>query len=1344
MSTSRGDRLQVKGILNWFVLGIILLVCNLGSMGILLAAGTCGAPTFSPAVNLNVSTLPSAVLVADFNGDGKADLAIAEKGANTLSILLGNGDGTFAAPLIALTGGDTPLGLAVGDFNEDGHLDLAVANGGIHGGGKLDNPGNVGILLGNGNGTFQPVTNFLGGDKPVSIAVGDFNHDGHLDLAVANGIGSIPSNDITIFWGTGKGTFGTGTDLTTNGNPSQVVTADFNNNDFLDLAVPLGGPPGSLGILLSNKSGTFAGVVETAGGSTINSVAVGDFDGDRILDVAVTDSGENTAMIGLGTGTGVFTYQLSKRVGSGPVFIAVGDFNNDGKLDVAVANSLSGTVSVLLGRGTGEFQTAVDFITESGPSGVAVGDFNGDGLPDLAITNSGSNTVSILLNACGATTTTVTSSLNPSYFHQAVTFTATVSSASGGTPTGSVIWKDGGSQFGSGLLTAGVATVSPSNLSVGTHSITAVYSGDASFMTSISAPVSQVVNTNTTAAVTSSLNPSYFGQAVTFTVTVTSLTAGTPTGTVDWYDGAVPYGNGLLTGGVATVPGVNLAARTHSITAVYSGDALHTPSTSNVLLQVVNPNTTATVTSSLNPSHFGEAVTFTVTVSSASGGTPTGSVIWKDGGSQFGNGLLTGGVATVPGFNLAAATHSITADYSGDALHTPSTSNVLLQVVNANTTTTTVTSSLNPSYFHQAVTFTATVTSGSGGTPTGSVDWYDGAGQFGSGPLTAGVATVSPSNLSVATHSITAIYSGDALHPTSTSAPVSQVVNTNSTVTVTSSLNPSYLGQAVTFTATVTGLPSGTPTGTVDWFDGTSQFGSGPLTAGVATVGSPSLTIAGTHFITARYNGDATFRINTSPAVSQVVNANALATITSPIPGSGLTSSTVTFTWGAGTGATEYYLQVGKTLGGQELYSVSEGTNLSATVMALPTDGSTVYLRLWSNIGGLWSFNDYTYVSCTGCTATKAAMTTPAPGSTLSSSMTTFWWSVSQGSECYLQVGTTLGGQELYSAGQGTNLSVQVPALPTNGSPVYARLWTNIGGAWLYNDYTYTSCTSCTATKAVMTSPPSGSALTASSVTFTWSASLASQYYLQVGTVPGGQELYSAGQGTNLSTQVTGLPIGGGNTYVRLWSEVGGAWWYNDYSYVACSGCTPTLAAMTTPAAGATLNSTMVNFTWSSSLALECYLQVGTTPGGQEIYSAGEGTSLSSQVLDIPNNGSAVYVRLWSKIGGAWLFNDYSYTACTGCTVTKAAMVTPAPGSTLSSRAVTFTWGASLAAEYYLFVGTTAGGQEIYSAGQGTNLSVQVNDLPNNGTTVHARLWSRIGGAWLFNDHTYTACTGCQ
>ena len=131
------------------------------------------------------------------------------------------------------------------------------------------------------------------------------------------------------------------------------------------------------------------------------------------------------------------------------------------------------------------------------------------------------------------------------------------------------------------------------------------------------------------------------------------------------------------------------------------------------------------------------------------------------------------------------------------------------------------------------------------------------------------------------------------------------------------------------------------------------------------------------------------------------------------------------------------------------------------------------------------------------------------------------------------------------------------------------------------------------------------------------------------------------------------------------------------------------------------------------------------------------------QVLNIPNNASTVFVRLWSNVGGAWLFNDYTYTACTGCVATAATMATPVPGSTLTSTAVTFTWNTSLASQYYLQVGTTAGAQNIYSAGQGLSLSAPVTGIPNNGSPVFVRLWSNIGAAWMFNDYTYQACVGC-
>jgi hypothetical protein len=163
------------------------------------------------------------------------------------------------------------------------------------------------------------------------------------------------------------------------------------------------------------------------------------------------------------------------------------------------------------------------------------------------------------------------------------------------------------------------------------------------------------------------------------------------------------------------------------------------------------------------------------------------------------------------------------------------------------------------------------------------------------------------------------------------------------------------------------------------------------------------------------------------------------------------------FLWNTGTGVSEYWLEVGTSPGGGQIYSQSQGTNLSVTVSGLPTNGSTVYVRLWSRINAVWQFNDYTYTATSGV---KAQITRPAPGSTLASSTVTFVWNTgTEVSEYWLEVGTTPGGNQIYNQSQGTNLSVTVSGLPTNGSTVYVRLWSRINGAWQFNDYTYVATT---------------------------------------------------------------------------------------------------------------------------------------------------------------------------------------------------------------------------------------------------------------------------------------------
>jgi Calcineurin-like phosphoesterase/Beta-propeller repeat len=192
-----------------------------------------------------------------------------------------------------------------------------------------------------------------------------------------------------------------------------------------------------------------------------------------------------------------------------------------------------------------------------------------------------------------------------------------------------------------------------------------------------------------------------------------------------------------------------------------------------------------------------------------------------------------------------------------------------------------------------------------------------------------------------------------------------------------------------------------------------------------------------------------TINAGTTPAKAQV---------TSPPPGSTLPSSTATFTWNSGSGVSAYWLEVGTTPGGNQIYPGSQVTNLSATVSGLPTNGSTVYVRLWSLISGTWLHNDYTYTAFSGGGGVKAQITSPPPGSILPSSTVTFTWNSGSGVSGYwLEVGTTPGGNQIYPGSQVTNLSATVSGLPTNGSTVYMRLWSLISGTWLYNDYTYTA-----------------------------------------------------------------------------------------------------------------------------------------------------------------------------------------------------------------------------------------------------------------------------------------------
>jgi fibronectin type 3 domain-containing protein len=364
---------------------------------------------------------PSGLIAADFNGDGKLDLAIANSLDNTVSILLGNGDGTFA-PASPFAVGSDPFSLVAGDFNNDGKLDLAVVN-------FANSTGNnVSILLGNGDGTFQPGVTYTVGTGPISVITGDFNRDGKLDLAVANRI----TNTVSILLGNGDGTFQPHVDyVASTQDVAGLAVGDFNGDGKLDLAVT-NPSTGQVSILLGNGDGTFQTPVAYstgAAGDHPTAVTVADFNGDGILDLAVTKFNTNNVAIFVGNGDGTFkpevSYGTTAGVLHGPGGITIGDFNGDGLVDLAITNQDDSTVSILLGNGNGTFQSPLEFATANHTAGVAAGDFNGDGRLDVAVANVGSNTVSIMLQRPEPPSTLVVSNATASQV--GLTWTASAS-----------------------------------------------------------------------------------------------------------------------------------------------------------------------------------------------------------------------------------------------------------------------------------------------------------------------------------------------------------------------------------------------------------------------------------------------------------------------------------------------------------------------------------------------------------------------------------------------------------------------------------------------------------------------------------------------------------------------------------------------------------------------------------------------------------------------------------------------------------------------------------------------------------------------------------------------------
>ena len=738
--------------------------CSNGSVGVLFGNGN---GTFQAPISYNPGGSGSfSMAMADVNGDGKLDLLVANTcltnsncNNGTVGVLFGNGDGTFLPPVAYGTGGSDTFSVALADVNGDGKPDLLVANACNNS--SSCNNGSVGVLLGNGDGTYQTATAYSsGGLYADAVAVGDINGDGNPDLVVTNECNgnSCTNGTYGILLGNGDGTFQAAVSYNSGGvTATSVALADVNGDGKLDLLLTNqcsdnNCTTGQVVVMLGNGDGTFQSpVTYGTSGLYAGSLAVADINGDGKLDLLVTDQCEsnsicNTGFLAvlLGNGDGTFQTALTSPVPS-PQSISqliLADFNGDGHLDVA---SGAGNF-LLLGNGDGTFQTFQHL--GAGGQGIAAGDFNGDGKPDVA-----AGGLTVLLNVASAfkysTITALTASVNPA--NGPVSFTATVSpSFNAGSVSGSVTFYDGLTSLGSVAVGSnGQAVLSSIGLTLGAHSITATYSGASTYLGSTSPALNETENQwTTTTTLLSSQNPSTFNQSVTFTATVTPNGGAALTGTVAFVDGSTTLATVPLSNGSATYTTATLSMGTHSISVSYGGASIDSAS-SSVLSQIVQKASTTTALT--NSSQSGSLI-LTATVSRASSGTPTGTVTFMDGTTSLGSSSLNGtSVATLSTSSLSAGVNNITAIYSGDSDFGASTSSPMAisadfalsastaspaSVTPGQPSTSTVTISPKNGFNPSGVAFTCSVAPASSPAPACSLGKLSVANDIGSATLT--------------------------------------------------------------------------------------------------------------------------------------------------------------------------------------------------------------------------------------------------------------------------------------------------------------------------------------------------------------------------------------------------------------------------------------------------------------------------------------------------------------------------------------------------------------------------------------------------------------------------------
>jgi len=849
--------------------------------------GSTPSVSFSPK-NYGAGNGPSSVAVADFNGDGILDLAVVNRDDGTVSILLGNGDGTFQAQVTYATGGYTPVSVAVGDFNNDGFLDLAVVNAcGVDS--SCMSPGTVSILLNNplDPGTFTlfaPSLPLSTDYAPTFVAVGDFTGDGNLDLAVANGCGSTappscPSTTsttygtVSILLGDGTGNFTLASEPETGPNPSWVAVGDLNNDGVLDLAVANAGTAASRGstvtLMLGKGDGTFSTSSIPSGGISPVAVAVGDFNADGNLDLAVantcgTDSscasaGKVAILLGNGGTTPIFTVKSNTAAGSGPSALAVADLNGDGYLDVAVADATGSAVSILLGDGTGKLnlQTSpASPSTGSSPSSIAIGDFNQDGGMDLVTANAYSANVSVLLQApkvtlaCGASEPTGT--------------TCTITPAPATLAFGS---EPAGGEVGPMTLTL----TNTSNLPLSISGL-AVASGSPNFAFD---------SASTTCGAVPFVPPFVLqaGANCTIGVDFEPTSPGGKGGLIQISENAPgsPLDIALTGTGTAAVASVSPTTLEFGSVSIPGPSAAQTVKLSN------SGGASLTITSIAATSPF-------VAQPNGTDGSTCGSTLAADSSCYIAvtfNPSVTGfqsGTLTIMD-NTGSPTLTQTVSLSGFGVQavsaTPGSLTFTNQVFGSTSVTQPVTLSNPGAGAVNSISISII------GTNAGEFGQTNNCGSSVPGYGNCTIYVAFTPSVTGSAQTATLNIADDAGSSPQTVSLTGTGIKANTVSMITSNTpNPSTVGQTVTVNFTVTASPPGmgTPTGTVTVSDGTGDSCTGSLSGGAGSCSVPILTPSspGPKALMASYSGDTNFNASASPAVSQtVIKANTTTSITS-------------------------------------------------------------------------------------------------------------------------------------------------------------------------------------------------------------------------------------------------------------------------------------------------------------------------------------------------------------------------------------------------------------------------------------------------------------------------------